>query len=422
MNIMKRKLISLAAAIAIAATALADNVTTPYSMYGYGVLNDRATSMQRQMGGVGVAMNSGRQVNVMNPASYAAIDSLTFLWDMGADVSMLWQKEGSAKEFSTGGGLDYITMQFPIWKYMGASVGLVPLSQVGYSFGSDIYHGTRQNQGSGGINEAYLGFAGSYKGFNLGFNVSYDFGNIINDIYNYPTTTGTSLFEHVMQIRDWNILLGAQYTAQIARDHKLTLGVTYQPKKTMLGKTYCTLQETSKDAVADTITNGVLKMKNLYYQPQSVGAGINYTVDKKFHFSVEADVQWQQWSKAKYSELTDRKGQVIFQGMNFSDRWRYSLGAEFVPAVRGNYGQRMTYRLGGYATRDYVVIDSNHIREYGVSCGLGLPVLEGKTLINIGFEWKKREATPQKLISENYFNITFGVNFNEVWFWQRKIR
>lgn len=419
---MKRKAISLIAAAAVASAALADNVTTPYSMYGYGVLNDRATSMQRQMGGVGVAMSSGRQINVMNPASYAAVDSLTFLWDIGADVSMLWQKEGSAKEYSTGGGLDYITMQFPIWKYMGASIGMLPLSQVGYSFGSDVYHGTRENQGSGGINEAYLGLAGGYAGFNVGFNVSYDFGNIINDIYNYPSTTGTPLFEHVMQIRDWNILIGAQYTARFAKSHKLTLGVTYQPKKSMHGNTYCTLQETSKDATADTITDGVLKMKNRYFQPQSVGAGISYTIEKRYRFMVEADMQWQQWSKAKYSALTDKEGKVIFRGMDFADRWRYSFGAEFVPRLRGNYGQQITYRIGAYTTRDYIVIDSNHVREYGVSCGLGLPVLEGKTLINIGFEWKNRQATPQKLISENYFNITFGVNFNEVWFWQRKIR
>ncbi|MDE6298038.1 MAG: hypothetical protein K2M10_00130, partial [Muribaculaceae bacterium] len=59
------------------AAGAAAQVTTPYSMYGYGILGDRATSMQRQMGSVGYAMNSGRQINVMNPASYAAIDSLT---------------------------------------------------------------------------------------------------------------------------------------------------------------------------------------------------------------------------------------------------------------------------------------------------------------------------------------------------------
>ena len=143
--------------VATAAGAMAQNVTTPYSMYGYGILSDRASSMQRQMGSVGYAMNSGRQINVMNPASYASIDSLTFLFDIGADMAFLWQKEGDVKEKSVGGGLDYITMQFPICKFMGGSIGMLPYSSVGYAFGSDIAHGAMQNQGSGGINQAYLG-------------------------------------------------------------------------------------------------------------------------------------------------------------------------------------------------------------------------------------------------------------------------
>ncbi len=77
---MSKIKILLASAFVAAATATASAQTSsPYSMYGYGIIGDRATSLQKQMGGVGYAMNSGRQINVMNPASYAAIDSLTFL-------------------------------------------------------------------------------------------------------------------------------------------------------------------------------------------------------------------------------------------------------------------------------------------------------------------------------------------------------
>ena len=95
-------LAALLIAICAAMPAMrAQNVVTPYSMYGYGILNDRATSMQRQMGGVGIAQNSGRQINAMNPASYASIDSLTFLFDMGADLSILWNKEGDQSERRT---------------------------------------------------------------------------------------------------------------------------------------------------------------------------------------------------------------------------------------------------------------------------------------------------------------------------------
>ena len=240
MNKIKLLILTVLAAIG---GANAQNVTTPYSMYGYGILGDRATSMQRQMGSVGYAMNSGRQINVMNPASYASIDSLTFLFDIGADVSMLWQKEGNVKENSTGGGLDYITMQFPICKYMGGSIGLLPYSSVGYAFGKDVSHGAMQNQGSGGINQAYIGVAGKYAGFSLGVNFSYSFGNIINDVYSTPSSTGQTLFEHVMQIRDWDINFGLQYTAKLSRTDRITAGVTFAPKKSLHGNTWATIQE-----------------------------------------------------------------------------------------------------------------------------------------------------------------------------------
>ena len=406
----------------------AQNVTTPYSMYGYGILGDYATSMQRQMGGVGVAMNSGRQINVINPASYASIDSLTFLFDIGADVTLMRSKEGSAKENSVGGGLDYITMQFPICKYMGGSIGLLPYSSVGYAFGNEIRHGTRQNQGSGGINEAYLGISGRYAGLALGFNLSYNFGNITNDLYSSPATSGQTLFEHVMQIRDWNIVLGAQYTANLDKNSRLTVGLTYSPKKTLLGKSWATVQELSMDSRPDTV--GRLNLKGNYYTPNCYGVGVNYTYERQYRLTIELDYAFQEWSKAKYSELRadpDPKkpgepGRVVFDGMDFNNRSRWALGAEVVPRVRGNYGQRISYRVGGFYTHDYLRILGNSLREYGVSAGVGLPTPEGKTLINIGVEWRRRQAYPATLVSENYFNFTLGVNFNELWFWKRKIK
>lgn len=397
-------------------------VTTPYSMYGYGVIGDRATSMQRQMGGVGYAMNSGRQINSMNPASYASADSLTFLFDMGADLSLLWTEDNGVRERSTGGGLDYITMQFPLSKYMGGSIGLIPYSSVGYAFGNDIKHGTMENQGEGGINEAYLGVAGRYAGVALGVNVAYSFGTIANDVFSQPQNAGQSKFEHVMQVRDWNLNIGLQYTFKINKFNRMTIGLTYTPKKSLHGNTWATVQELSKETVPDTV--GYMKMKGNYYTPNSFGGGLSYIHERNSKFMVEVDATYQQWSKAKFSPLyaTDEPGKLVFQGMNFINRYKAAAGVEYVPKLRGNYLQRIAYRMGGYYTRDYLNINGNHVKEYGITAGFGLPTPEGKTLINLGFEWKARHASPQKLVSENYFNINLGVNFNEVWFWKRKIK
>ena len=55
---------------AIAAGFAQNGTMTPYSRYAYGMLGDHASGAQRSMGGVGYAMNSGRQINAKNPASY----------------------------------------------------------------------------------------------------------------------------------------------------------------------------------------------------------------------------------------------------------------------------------------------------------------------------------------------------------------
>lgn len=426
----KIRILSFLLAITFAFGVYAQNVNSnsPYSMYGYGLLGDKATSMQRQMGGVGYAMQSGRQINVMNPASYASIDSLTFLFDLGADVSMLWSKEGSAREHSVGGGLDYLTMQFPIWKYLGGSIGLLPYSSVGYAFGNEIKHGTMENQGSGGINMAYLGLAGRYAGASLGFNVSYNFGSIVNDIYSYPSNSGQTLFEHVMQIRDWDINIGAQYRLNLDRFNRITAGLTFSPKKSLHGKSWATLQEIKQESRPDTV--GYLNLKNNYYMPDTWGAGISFMHEKVSRFLIEFDFTYQNWSKAKYSDMLSvpdpenpsKEPFVVFQGMSFFDRTKFALGAEYVPKVRGSYMERVAYRLGGYFCNDYLNVLGNRVREYGVTCGLGFHTPQDKTIINVGLEWKHRDTHPEKLIGENYFNITIGVNFNELWFWQRKIK
>lgn len=401
-----------------AASAMAD-VNTPYSMYGYGVMGNRATSKQRQMGGVGYAMQSGRQINAMNPASYASIDSLTFLWDMGANVASQWSSDDSGSNHSWGGGLQYVTMQFPLSKYMGMSIGMVPLTQVGYAFGEDIKFGARQNQGSGGINQAYAGVSGKVGGLSLGVNVSYDFGTIQNDVYASPTSASQSLFEQIMEIRDWNIVAGLQYCQPLDKTNSLTLGATYSPKKSFHGKTWLTLQDLTSDTRPDTVAYSGMKGK--YYSPQTLGVGLAYRHERVHSILIEADFTWQQWSKAEFSSLTDAAGQVVFQGMRFNDRRTFAVGGEYAHNVRGSYLERMPWRIGGFFTRDYLKVGANSVKEFGLSLGTGFTAPRAKTMINVGLEWRHRYSAPVNMLTENYLSLNIGVNFNEVMFYKRKI-
>ena len=417
---MKIKSLSAIVLMIVAAmqVAVAQNGTmTPYSAYGLGILRDHATSTQRAMGGVGYAMNSGRQINVMNPASYAAIDSLTFLFDMGVNVTALWQKEGQAdgtsvSERNLGGGLDYATMQFPLGRYMGASVGLVPFSSVGYSFGSQIDNGIDSRQGNGSINQLYVGIAGRpFKGFTLGANVSYLFGTILNETYAMINSSQSAVFQKQLEVRDYHLNFGIQYSIPM-RANRLTLGLTYSPAKTLLGTARQVRYDNVQDATPQTTEEHSLRDR--YSLPETWGAGINLQLDRRW--MIEGDFTYQPWSNAKFSGF---EGETSMQ--SYANRYKVAAGMQFVPDFRGSYGKRINYRLGAYYTKDYLVLRGNRINEYGITGGVGFPVPSFKTTVNLSLEWMHRYANPNPLIRENYLSLSIGINFNEMWFRQSKI-
>lgn len=408
-------LLAALAAVVSTTPALADT-NSPYSKFGYGELRDNATSAQRMMGGVGYAMNGGRQINVMNPASYANIDTLTFLFDTGVTLNRMWLEDNGVKESTTGGGLDYITMQFPIGKRMGASIGLVPYSSVGYSFGSSIANGVALRSGEGGLNQLYAGLSGRIiKGLTAGANISYFFGTTYNNVYATTDAGDVSLFIQETEVRDFHIDLGLQYSVDVNPRNRLTAGLVFSPGKTLLGHTMVTVAEVTSSTttnVMDTVAYSPLKGN--FSIPATWGAGLNWQWNKRL--MLEADFTYQPWAHAKISKLDN------YISTRFQNRWKLAAGGQYVINPRGSYLKRIAFRAGGFYERDYIMVGNNGVRNYGVSCGFGLPAPSGKTMINLGFEYRKRQAHPVPMLKEESFSITLGINFNETWFWQNKIR
>ena len=388
-------------------------VASPYSKMGYGMLSDNVSSIQRSMGGVGYAMRGGRIINVMNPASYAHVDSLTFLWDVGIDLTNLWSKENGNKGYNLGGGLDYLTGHFKLAKGLGAAFGLLPYSSVGYSYGGEIEGGSEARSGSGGFNQLFIGVGYEpIKNLSVGLNFAYLFGSTTNTTQ--VSSTSSSFFTRNMKIRDWNAQVGLQFSQPIAggRD-MITLGATYQPKKSFHGNAWGTSYD-SQDSKVDTI--GYTSMSGKYEQPASIGVGLSYTVNRRL--TIEADYTYQKWSGAKYQPITGFES----QSMQFDDRWKMAAGIQYTPNKRGSYFGAMSFRAGAFYNHDYMNYSGNNVRDYGASIGVGLPAPNGKTTVNLGLEWRHRETSPVHLITENYLNITLGVNFNEMWFWKSRIR
>ena len=384
--------------------AMAQIVTTPYSKMGYGLLNDNVSSIQRSMGGVGYAMKGGRIINVMNPASYADVDSLTFLWDVGVDLTNLWSKEGDNKGYNFGAGLDYLTGHFRIAPKLGGSFGLLPYSSVGYAFGTTIDNGSDSHSGNGGFNQLYAGVGYQpIKNLSVGANFAYLFGTISNTTL--IMSTSSSYFTRNMKLRDWNMQLGLQYSLPISKGRDLlTVGATYQPKKSFHGESWGTSFD-SQDNKVDTV--GYTTMKGNYEQPASIGVGLGYTINRKL--TLETDYTYQQWSKAKYKPIEGFES----QSMKFDDRWKLAAGVQYTPNRRGSYVGAMMFRAGMFYNHDYLNYNGNNVRDYGISVGLGLPTLEGqKTTINLGFEWRHRETSPVKLIISCFDRVVIRVKIS----------
>ncbi|MFR0835772.1 MAG: hypothetical protein ACLSG8_06120 [Barnesiella sp.] len=363
------------------------------------VLDDNAIGAQKAMGGVGYAMQGKRQINVMNPASYASMDSLTFLFDMGINYQSIWSKENSVSEQSQGGGLDYITMQFPLGRYMGGSIGLLPYSSVGYAFGKSISNGSDSRSGEGGISQLYIGVSGRlWKRLSLGVNVGYLFGNIVNNIY--ATTDGSSqgLFETTMAVKDFHLQFGLQYTHPFNKKNKATVGLVYSPSKSLLGKaTSSTYDLTAGTSTLDTTVN----MKNNYKLPHTFGAGISYIYDNRL--TIGLDATYQNWADMPYYNVSTNSGYSL------NNRYKLALGAEYLPSLMsGGYVQHIRYRVGGFYNRSYLNIRGNDLNEYGVSCGFGFPLRNDKSIVNLSFEYVNRQEALRNLLKKIFSEFRSG--------------
>ena len=367
------------------------------------------------MGGVGYALHNNRQINVMNPASYVSMDSLTFLFDIGLTYQAVTTHEGQLSETSQSGSLDYIVMQFPLGRHMAGSIGLLPYSNVGYSFASSIANGSDSRTGEGNISQAYVGVSGNlFKGFSIGANVSYLFGNLTNANTVIPTSGSTGIFETDLKVRDYHLQVGAQYAIEWNKKHTITLGAVYSPGKALLGKAYTSTYDVSSSSIIDADT---LNMKSHYSLASTYGGGISYNYDKRL--TVAADVTYQNWADAKFTNLN--AGQLQTSTGQFNNRLKVALGAEFRPkSMGGNYLQRINYRAGLFYNRSYLKINGNDLNEIGATCGFGFPLATDKSVVNVAFEYINRQCSPAKLISEDHFRISLSLTFNEMWFWQRK--
>ena len=270
-------IVSLCLMVLAVPSLLAQNGTSsPFSRYAYGELNDNVPNTYRAMGGVGIGMRNNKVINSAQPASYTACDSLTFMFDLSASVMWSRYSDATGMRNKANGNLDYLTMQFPIWRrYIAFSAGVLPYTAGGYdvtmsdSIGSG-YHFTKSYVGTGGISEVYGGLSFNIcDWFALGANVYYMFGKVDNTrslAFSESALTSTTQ-KAVFSVSSVRFRYGAQLFHTFG-DHSFAAGGIFEAKQ-KLHSTYTAYETTLLDTVSAS--------NNGYEVPMVYGGGVSYT-------------------------------------------------------------------------------------------------------------------------------------------------
>ena len=420
MTRFRQTLLVLLLTILSGATVAQNNTNSPYTRYGYGQLADQGSGNSKAMGGIAYGLRDRYQTNFANPASYTAVDSLTFMFDGGISMQNTNLSDGTVKMNAKNSSFDYITMQFRLSKWGAMSIGLLPYSNIGYSMGS--YTENEKDPGSsyintysgeGGLHQLYLGAGFKIlKNLSIGANISYLWGDISHSCYQtfpsdqtiMPLTTVTGI-----EVTSYKLDFGAQYTHQFGKKHVATVGVVFSPGHDLgndsyvqrqLGNSTTGYSTSQKDT---TLTMGI---------PMTLGAGVTYVYDDRL--TVGVDVMFQKWNSVTFMNESDA----------FCNRAKIALGAEYVPdQFSRSYLSHIKYRLGAYYSKPYYKIDgARAANEYGVTAGFGLPLPRSRSVLSISAQYVRTQGTEARFLNENTLRVCVGVTFNEQWFWKRKVQ
>ena len=404
-----------------------NNTNSPYTRFGYGELGERSFGAGRAMGGVGYGLRSPKQINPLNPASYSCMDSLTFLFDFGVSGQLSWFQEGDNRQHDVNGNIDYIAMQFPVYKNLAMSFGLLPYSFVGYKFGAIRSENgvsfTETFNGSGGLSEAYGGISYAIwdKRLAVGANFGYLFGTIKHEQIVTMNGEGTGAYNtnryQQLRVRDFKMNFGLQYTHPLSKTESMTLGVGFAPKTSLDAKSYQYTQIYTSAGSGEVVSSDTISGKS-FDLPNTYGVGLSYVKQNKWMLA--ADFSYEDWGKMLYF---GEKG-------HFKDRYRVAAGGEYIPNYMSKkFLNRVRYRAGVHYGNSYLRFNQTEANpggdsydEIGASVGLGLPLIDNRSMVNVSFEYmKKKPEVKATMIDEQYFRFTVNYTFNELWFFKRKV-
>ncbi|MCQ2335806.1 MAG: hypothetical protein MJ010_01315 [Paludibacteraceae bacterium] len=391
-------------------------IASPYSRYGYGELQSASMGSTKSMGGIGYGVYNRRVINPMNPASYSSVDSLTFMLNFAGSGTVNGVSSGKETLNKCKGQVEYVAIQLPLCKFVGVSVGLVPYTLVGYDYSktdTSMRNYITENgkttvkqdfTGYGGLTQVYLGIAFDILDrVSVGVNGKYMFGNVTHTrTVSYPDASlyvGTYQ-QKVLHCTTFLCDVGVLYHQPIKND-ELTIGATYSIKLPM-----------TIDSQIKTVTQHITEDNTKYKFdfPHTIGFGATYRFGDKVWFG--ADFQWCDFSSARYYSVKD----------TLKSNFRIAAGVEYIPKLGSKkYGENMRFRIGANYGKSYAQINGYYYDEFAITAGLGFPLFNAMTTINLFLEYGHRGGVKTIGLVEDYFKFGIDISLNERWFVKRRL-
>ena len=422
-------LVALLVGFCLGAKAQAD-VDSPYSLFGIGQVNNTPMNIRLKGMGVANAMYGIGIINPSNPASYAKIDSLAFLFDAGFYFKTSSFSTSTLTEKANNASFDHVAMCFGATSWWKMAIGVQPFSTSGYNMLVDdeelgIGKTTIRFKGSGGLNRAFWGNAFKIgKHFALGANAYYVFGNSKAEASLYfPDSAYYIGSRHSVDVmvRSFMFDYGMLFNTAVGDDMQLGLGLTYTQKINLRGEQTLFIRsfeediDTELEYLIDTVAYDINEMK--VTMPQGFGVGLS--LKKGNDWAVGADFNWMQWSRFA------RQGKI--EGLQNS--WKASVGAELTPkhtSISG-YFSRVTYRFGGFYEHGFINLPGSDgldhsINKVGVTAGMTLPLPRTLSTVNLALEVGQYGTREGGMIQERYGKLSIGISAFEHWFMKRKYK
>jgi long-subunit fatty acid transport protein len=395
----------------VCAATCAQNMNSPYSIYGVGDIDYRAYNRTGGMASTGIALSSSFYLIDNNPASITGLPRSFYVVDVNT-VGKSVQYKGDPITSANNDNKDFWIKRFDLAvklnKSWASGIGIRQFSNVNYRFtGSKQVEGATTTyladyDGDGGLNEYYWNNAVAIgRHFSFGLKSSIIAGSI-----NQTETVSDANLQSVVTAKQQDYIgqarfqFGALYKTALSKKWDASVGARFTPKTNMVSERTLTVSETGTALLQDEFIK-----YDRFHLPATFAAGIALKHNKRTTFAF--DYSYEDWSSLSIRQ----------HGWEMISSQRLSGGVEFSKQqyVGKELVERRYFQIGAFYNSASLRVRGQPINEYGVTAGMGGAV-NGSLLYSLSVEAGTRGTSQAGLIKENFLQVTLGFTFRDFLF------